>query len=236
MESLKQRLVRLNEVVSRDCPELADAIPSPEGISMTKLGKHGVVMSDACNAAQATWRALQVIIGGVTYVIDCFHHLRNTWIKGMDKEVTEKLRTILADSLEEIPSELWVTCVISALCRAWDKFFSLSCNYPKGKGEHWAAWLNHNRPGIPLYHVEGAQGSRHDLCLMAAPAIYMNRPVCYDYADYLLKLPKTRDHKLLRNLFVLMTSEEMVAVAHLFSILYISFCMPMQWLAAKPLN
>ena len=79
-------------------------------------------MSDACAAAQATRRALQVIIGGTTYVIDCFHHLRNTWIKGMDKAVTNRLREILADNADEIPAELRVTCVFSALCRGWDKF------------------------------------------------------------------------------------------------------------------
>ena len=65
--------------MERDHPELASIIPDPDGISMSKLGEHGLIMSDACNAAQATRRALQVIIGGTTFVIDCFHHLRNAW-------------------------------------------------------------------------------------------------------------------------------------------------------------
>jgi hypothetical protein len=86
---------------------------------------------------------------------------------------------------------------------------------------------------MPLYHVVGAQGSRHNLCLMAAPAIYMNRHVCFDYASYVLRLPKKQDIILLRCLFVLMTSEEIIAQLRLFAILYISFCLPMQWLAAK---
>ena len=91
VESLKHRLKRLRQVVERDHPDLASIIPSAEGISMKKLGNHGVLMSDACNAAQATRRALQEVIGRVTYVIDCFHHLRNTWIKGMDKAVAKRL-------------------------------------------------------------------------------------------------------------------------------------------------
>ena len=90
-----------------------------------------------------------------------------------------------------------------------------------------------NKQGTALYHVVGAQGSRHDLCLMAAPAIYMNRHVCFQYAYYLLRLPKKQDNILLQCLFVLMTSEEIIAQSRLFAILYISFCLPMRWLAAK---
>ena len=99
-------------------------------------------------------------------------------------------------------------------------------NYPKGQGEHFAAWLRVNKPGTALYHVVGAQGSRHNLCLEAAPAIYMNRYVCFDYASYLLRLPKKQDNILLRCLFVLMTSKEIIAQSRLYAILYISFCVP----------
>jgi hypothetical protein len=81
--------------------------------------------------------------------------------------------------------------------------------------------------------VVGAQGLRHDLCLMAAPAIYMNCYVCFDYASNLLRLPKKQDSILLRCFFVLMSSEEIIAQPRLYAILYISFCLPMQWLAAK---
>ena len=105
------------------------------------------------------------------YKLDCHHHLRNVWIKGMEQSVSSYSCVIVTDSLEKITPELRVTCVYSAIARAWDKFFSLCANYPKGQGEHFAAWLRVNKPGTPLYHVVGAQGSRHDLCLMAAPAI-----------------------------------------------------------------
>ncbi len=143
------------------------------------------------------------------------------------------LRVIIFDSLEKIPPKLQVTCVYSAIACAWDKFVSLCANYPKGQGKHFAVWLRVNKPGTPLYHVVGGQGSRHDLCLMAAPAIYVNCYVCFDYASYLLCLPKKEDNILLRCLFALMTSEEIIAQSCLFAILYISFCLPMHWLAAK---
>ncbi len=52
--------------------------------------------------------------------------------------------------------------------------FVLTIPRDKGQGKHFAAWLRVNKHGTPLYHVVGAQGSRNDLCLIAAPAIYMN--------------------------------------------------------------
>ena len=146
----------------------------------------------------------------------------------MEKSVSVFLRVIMSDSLEQIPAELRVTCIFSAIARAWDKFFSLCANYPKGQGEHFAAWLRVNKPGTALYHVVGAQGSRHDLCLEAAPAIYMNRYVHFDYSSYLLRLPKKQDNILLRCLFVLMTSKEIIAQSRLYAILYISFCVPIR--------
>ena len=154
-----------------------------------------MIMTDSCNAAQKARRLLQHLIGGYVFEMDCHHHLQNVWIKGMEKSVGVFLRVVASDSLEQIPAELRVICIFSAIACAWDNFFSLCANYPKGQGEHVAAWLRVNKPGTALYHVVGAQGSRHNLCLEAAPAIYMNRYVCFDYASYLLRLPKkTRQH------------------------------------------
>jgi hypothetical protein len=233
INSLKKRLERIKQVVLHDYPQLYESIPSPDGIDIKKLGQQGLIMTDSCNIAQKAKQLLQYEIGGMVLEMDCHHHLRNVWIKGIEKSVSIFLQVVVSDSLEQIPPELRVTCIFSAIARAWDKFFSLCANYPKGQGEHFAAWLRMNKSGTPLYHVVGAQGSRHDLCLMAAPAIYMNRYVCFDYASYLLRLPKKQENILLRCLFVLMTSKEIIAQSCLYGILYISFCLPMRWLAAK---
>ena len=148
----------MGEIVPWDCPDLIEMLPSPDEINITKLGVHaGLIMTDSCNAAQKARHLLQHKIGGVVYELDCHHYLlRNVWIKGMELSVSSYLRVIVTDSLEKIPPELRVTCVYSAIARAWDKFFSLCANYPKGQGEHFAAWLRVNKPGTPLYHVVGA--------------------------------------------------------------------------------
>ena len=151
----------------------------------------------------------------------------------MEKEVAKARKDMMMDTMDEIAPELRVSCVFSAFARAFDKFFSLSANYPKGKGKDFAEYMKEKFLGVLLFHVEGAQGSRHDLLFMAAPAIYMNRWHCLTYALYLLRIPKKQDNILLRNLVVMMTSVEMVAVSRLFSILYISVIFPMRWLAGK---
>ena len=118
-----------------------------------------MIMTDSCNAAQKARRLLQHQIGGTVHEMDCHHHLRNVWIKGMEKSVSNFVRVAMLDSLEQIPAELRVNCIFSAIAHAWDKFFSLCANYPNGQGEHFSAWLRVNKPGTALYHVVGAQGS-----------------------------------------------------------------------------
>jgi hypothetical protein len=72
-------------------------------------------MTDSCNAAQTARRLLQYEIGGMVLKLDCHHHLRNVWIKGMEKCVSVFLRVVVSDSLELIPPELRVTCIFLAI-------------------------------------------------------------------------------------------------------------------------
>jgi hypothetical protein len=128
----------LKEVVLCDHPNLLPNIPSPDGININKLGDHGLVISDFCNAAQTqkARRLMKYEIGGNVHDLDCFHHLCNVWIKGVEKYVSANLRSLLEDSLESVTTDLRVLCVYSAIASVWDKFFSLCANYPKGQEEH----------------------------------------------------------------------------------------------------
>ena len=218
--------------MEKHCPDLAHLVPNPDGIDLKKL-QEALFTSDTCSTAQKERRVFIERIGGIAYQQDCHNHLRCVHTNGMEKALCARLQVILKDSLEEIDPKLRVSCVYSAYCRAYDKFFSLCCNYAKGKGENFAIYLREYHPGIRLFHIESAQGSRQDLSLMASPAIYMNRVVCLEYADHLLRMHKVRDNILLRNLFVLMTSSEMVAMSRLMSIFFLAFGLPLRFLAGK---
>jgi hypothetical protein len=52
INSFKKRLERLKQILLQDYPELLESIPSPDGIDIKKLGQHGLIMTDSCNAAQ----------------------------------------------------------------------------------------------------------------------------------------------------------------------------------------
>jgi hypothetical protein len=104
--SLKKRLGRLQQIVLHDYQQLYQLIPSLDGIDIKKLGQHSLIMTDSCNAAQKVRRLLQYQIGGSVIELDCYHHLRNIWIKGMEKSVSVFLQVVVSDSLELIPPEL----------------------------------------------------------------------------------------------------------------------------------
>ena len=62
------------------------------------------------------------------------NHLRNVWLGGMEKALTGHLNNVMHADLDVIDPRLWIQACISAIVRAVDKEFSLSANYPKGRG------------------------------------------------------------------------------------------------------
>jgi hypothetical protein len=162
------------------------------------------------------------------------HHLRNVWFGAVEKAITKELNIHLRACLEYIDPKLRVTASMSAIIRAVDKEFSLSANYPKGHGNLFQEWMREYHPGVLLMHVERAAGSRQDLCTEGSMAIYMNHEVYVQFLDNQLR--KYRHDKpsiLQQNLFVALTSQEMIALSRLLSIFHISVCMPFRWLAGK---
>eukprot|EP00956_Cyclotella_meneghiniana_P023299 scaffold45195_cov78-Cyclotella_meneghiniana.AAC.1 len=191
-------------------------------------------MTDTCNGAQKVRRILVDRIDGATD-LDCMNHLRNVWIGGMEKTLSKYLNEMLRSSLDEIDSTLRVTTSISAVIRAIDKEFSLSANYPKGHGELFLEWIREHYPGVLLLHVERAAGSRQDLCTEGCLAIYMNYEYYVMFLDEMLRKRDADDKAsiLQQNLFVVLTSLEMLALSRLLSIIHLSISMPFRYLAGK---
>ena len=215
-------------------PQMVHLVPSADNISLAKLGDAGII-SDTCNAAQKVRRILAEGLESV-FEFDCMHHLRNVWFGGMERALTKKLNTILRDSLDEIDPTLRVTASITAIIRAIDKEFSLSANYPKGHGDLFLEWMREHHEGELLLHVERAAGSRQDLCTEGSLAIFMNYPYYVEFLDEALRKKRTKVEStsiLRRNLFVVLTSAEMIALSRLLSIIHLAICMPFRWLAGK---
>ena len=222
------------EVTEREgYPELIDLLPKPDDITLDKL-VNGGIMTDTCNAARLMNTLMSKEVNGKTHNLLCHNHLRNVWVKNVLSALTDFMRAHLQDSLDEIAPELRVSPNFISFARAFDKMFSLCANYPKGMGEVFLMWMRENHTGELLFHVErAASGGRQDIASMAAPAIYWNRNYCIDFLDEMITYCGKEDNILAGNLFVLLSSVDMVALSRLWSILHLAIIMPMRWLAAK---
>ena len=232
--ALKPRLTRLREIVKEQHPgnqALLDSIQSEDGITTKKL-EDAWFTTDNCAAARKVQRLAEDAWKSKGQ--NCWNHLRNTWINGMEQATNTYLKSVLTSSLDECDPKLRVKMLFGAFCRAFDKAFSLSANYPKGFGENFLEYMLEHHPTFALYHVARCRGARMDMILEAAVPIYMNRVVCIEYLDYCLKMVgKKSDNILMRNLWVLLSSSEMVAQTRLYGIMYFSICVPMRWLSGK---
>ena len=207
-------------------------IPDPKEIRIEKLGLGGSVNTDTCAAAQKERRLIVQKIGGRCHEQDCWNHLRNVWINGMSKSVSKFLNEYLEDSLEEISSILRVNPDLSTVIRAYDKCFSCNCNYAKGDGEEFLQFMHDNYSDEYLYSVTRSAGSRQDLICMGSIAIYMNRNYNVEFLNEKLTL-KNHDNILEENLFTILVSSEMIAVARFWAIVHVAIVMPVRWLAGK---
>lgn len=229
---------RWREVTARefpDRPDLLELIPDVDTINIKKL-TDGAVTTDTCNSAQKTRRILVEIVsqidGGIVHEQDCFHHLRNVWINGIAKAVSAFMKDYLSDSLENISSFLRISPDLAHIIRAYHKEFSLTSNYPKGHGELFRDWIIKNYPMEFLLHAERANGNRMDVICMGADAVYINRPLNVEFLDERLRI-KDNANILQENLFIVLSSLEMIAVSRLFSILHVSIVIPFRWLAGN---
>jgi hypothetical protein len=223
-------------------------IPASSELCFSKLNKGGT-MTDTCNAARkfnskiaehirevCKQKAIEngVEVTEVNVMVqqqDCHNHLRNVWIGAITKRMSAYLDELLACDLESIHFRYRVTTMMDAVLRAIDKEFSLPANYPKGHGDQFKHWLKLHHPGALLVPVERSSGSRQDLDVEGAAAVYWNRKYYVEFLDEQLRGGK--DSILQENLFMVLTSMEMVSLSRLFSILHFTICMPMRFLAGQ---
>jgi len=235
---LKQSSKRWTEVPAReflDRPDLLALIPDTDKIDIKKL-TDGCITTDTCHPAHKTRRILVDIVsqidGGVGHVQDCFNHLRNVWINGVAKAVSRFMNEYLKDSLDNISSFLRILPDLAHIIRAYHKEFSLTSNYPKGHGELFREWILNNYPMEFLLHAERANVNCMDVICMGANAVYNNRPLNDEFLDKRLCI-KANANILQENMFAVLTSLEMIAVSHFFSILHVAVVIPFRWLSGS---
>ena len=155
----------------------------------------------------------------------CYNHLRNVWIGSITKHISKYLDDILDCDLEAIESSYRVSTIMDDVLRSIDKEFSLPENYPKGHGYVFKNWMKKCHPGALLVPVARTSGSQQDLAVEGAAAVYWNRRY---YVPFLYQcLGASKENILQKNLFYILTSEEIIALTRVFAIFHFTVCMPM---------
>ena len=157
--------------------------------------------------------------------VDCHHHLRNIWIGAIVKKLSKYLNNILSLDLANINFRYRVTTKMDAVLRAVDKEFSLPANYPKGHGDQFKYWLQKYHPGVLLVAVERTSGSRQDLAVEGAAAVYWNRKYYVEFLNE--RLAADGDNILQNNLFIVLSCMEMISMSRIFAIFHLCISMPM---------
>ena len=174
-------------------------IPSEDGISLAKF-EDALFTTDNCAAASKVRRLTEEYLNSNSQ--PCWDHFRNTWVHNVEEETNVYLRPVLRNLLDKCGDKLHVKMLFGAICRAFDKEFSLSCNYRKGFGENFIVYMIEHHPTFPLYHVVRCRGARFDVILDCSVPMYMNRPVCVEYLDYCFKMiGDKKENVLMRNLW-----------------------------------
>ena len=171
-----------------------------------------------------------------TRVSDCWRHMMNVWFGGVSTELNEYISDYLEEDLKVLPVAYRITMDPIDMMRCTEKLFGLNANYAKGQGSEFEQWLVEYHPGATLYPTSRAcGGARQDLCVEGAPALLMNIPLYLQYLYWrrMSAVGGKSDNILATKLFILLRSSEVVALLRVLSMLYISICLPIRWLAGK---
>ena len=146
--------------------------------------------------------------------------------------MSSTVKKCLNVSLCDVDSRLRVTANMKSILRALDKCFSLPANYPKGNGVEFKHWLEKYHECVPLYPVQRSTGARNDMILEGAAAVYINGWLYKLFLDEQLSTPRA-DNILQENLFIVLSSVELLASSRVFAIIHFAINVPMRWLAGN---
>ena len=179
--------------------DAAHEITDSSKFDISKIGKGGAITTDTCNPARLLRSKLETHVTEVTKynaiadgedgsdvlmnTIDFQNHLRNVWIGAITKRMSNYLNEILSCNLDAIDFRYYVSTMMDAVLQVVEKEFSLPENYPTGHGNEFKHWLKLNHTGYFLVPVARTSGSRQDLAVEGAAAVYWNHKYYVEFLD-----------------------------------------------------
>jgi hypothetical protein len=200
-------------------------IPQSNELTLTKLAKDGMVSTNTCNTAHKTHRLLCEVIRKLCFekvltqeeknVLenDCWNHLRNVWFGAIVNELRSHLGKVLQNDLNEIHPILRVTTDPNAIFWAIEKFVGETANYTKGSGSMYYDYMRTYNSKLHYYQIMRALGgTRQDIGSEGAMTVFMNIPYFLEFLDWQLSSGNSGDSIIMKNLFVILQSVEMIAL------------------------
>ena len=92
--------------------------------------------------------------------------------------------------------------------------------------------MNLYHPGSFLFPVESGLGSRQDFTVDGEGAVYMNRKYYMDFLDKSIAAGKS-SNILQHNLFLVLTSVQMIVTTRVYAIFHVAICLPRRFLVSK---
>ena len=149
----------------------------------------------------------------------------------MEKTLYKFLIEELKASLSEIEQQLRVLCLCVACSCAYNKEFGLDANYPKRHRVWFHAWIKMHFRRILLFHVKSTHGTNQNIMYSYSLAIHINHLPSIEFFEHAMSVPGKQHNILQKNLYVLLTSDEMIAQSFLLNIVYLYCMLPLWWLA-----
>eukprot|EP00956_Cyclotella_meneghiniana_P006325 scaffold8290_cov38-Cyclotella_meneghiniana.AAC.7 len=166
---------------------------------------------------------------------DCWRHMPNVLFDAINKDICDFISDFVEEDLKEIPSIYRVDIDSVDRIRSIEKLAGATANYPKGHGDELVWWMIHYHPGAVLFPTtQACGGARQDLCVEGAPCVLMNLQYYYEFLSWRLgAIAGKSDAILATKPYIMLRSSEVVAQFRALSILYVSVCLPVRWLAGK---
>ena len=240
-----------------------ELLPAAGSVGLHKCGGGGVIITDNASAATAGCRAIQRDVATdveahlgaeqcsamgaavlahakLTYGVNCFRHLPNTWLAGGERHESAFLKGAIDGSIaqlnmsDEEKRKARISPGCAGLVRAIAKEFGTGAGvYAKGEGHKaFRPWLLRKHPKALVIGIQRAEkGSRFDIATRAAWAIYWNRSVL---VEFLSTIVFAKDANILKDYLLMMLGcLENIACLRARAIVNDKFTEPMLFLAAS---
>lgn len=187
------------------------------------------------------WEPIDDVQAEHLYVAMCWHHLRNIWVGGAEKQLSWYLRESYPDAMKDISDAMGSetqddgkTLSLSNIACACKRLFTSLGHYQKSDWVDFEAWMQDFHPDVSLMLLlRACSGARQDIFPESSLTILNNWPYYVKFIEYQMEFKDKRDNLLYRALYCVLPSKQMTAVLRTMGIIDVAIIKPHHALAGS---